>query len=373
MSLDVRADNVIDPRRLAEKGDVLQPEVAAESVGLNYVTDEAAGITRKPRRGGFNYYDPKGKRVEEGDTLGRIRKLAIPPAYTKVWICPDPEGHIQATGRDAKGRKQYRYHERFRAIRDSTKYDHMLEFAAALPMIRSKIDEDMKLPGLPREKVLATIVHLLETTMIRVGNIDYVKQNKSYGLTTLRDRHVEVEGAELRFSFKGKSGKEWKLRVKNRRVARIVKAAQDLPGQHLFQYLDDQGERREVSSTDVNAYLKAISGRNITTKDFRTWTGTVLAALALAEFEAVDSEAAAKKNVRAAIEAVAGRLGNTPTVCRKCYINPEIFNSYFDNSLMLQAKAEAEEELSHVGSLKPEEAAVLAFLHSRLSKETATN
>ena len=352
-----------------DESGVADPRAAAEDAGLNYVSDEMPGLQRKAMRSGFNYFRPDGKRVTDEETLARVRKLAIPPAYTDVWICRDPKGHMQATGRDAKGRKQYRYHERFRAVRDGTKYEHMLDFAAALPAIRRRVNEDLALRGLPRQKVLATIIHLLETTMIRVGNSDYEKQNKSYGLTTLHNRHVAIEGSELRFRFKGKSGKEWKLRVKDRRVARIVKAIQELPGQHLFQYVDDDGERHEVASGDVNAYLKEISGQNITAKDFRTWTGTVLAAMALSEFEAVDSQAAAKRNVRAAIEAVAARLGNTPTVCRKCYIHPEIFNSYLDNSLLLQAKQEAEEELSHIGGLTPEEAAVLAFLHPRLARE----
>ncbi len=352
------SENIVDPRD------------AAETAGLLYVSDEEPGIRRKKSGKGFTYVKPDGSKVEDKATLDRIRALAIPPAYTDVWICSKANGHIQATGRDAKNRKQYRYHPAFREVRESTKYEHMLEFAKGLPAIRKTIDEHMSLRGLPREKVLATVVHLLENTLIRVGNSDYVKQNKSYGLTTLRDPHVTVEGAELRFQFKGKSGKTWKLQVKDRRIARIVKACQDLPGQDLFQYLDDNGEQQSISSADVNAYLKEITGRDITAKDFRTWAGTVLAALALKEFEEFDSEAKAKKNIRAAIEKVSSRLGNTPSICRKCYVHPEVFSSYMDGELLLEIKEEIETELREdLPSLKPEEAAVLTLLQERLSRE----
>lgn len=352
-------------------GTVVDPEEAAQNAGLRYVSDEEPGIERQKRGKGFRYLLPSGKPVSDPATLARIRKLAIPPAYTDVWICARADGHIQATGRDAKGRKQYRYHPLFREIRESTKYDHMLAFAAALPQIRARIDEHLQLRGLPREKVLATVVHLLETTMIRIGNADYAKQNKSFGLTTLRDRHVQVDGSELRFHFKGKSGKMWRLKIKDRRIAKIVKASQDLPGQHLFQYIDDQGLQREVTSSDINAYLREISGSDITAKDFRTWNGTVLAALALSEYEKVDSQAAAKKNVRAAIEAVAARLGNTPTICRKCYVHPEIVESYLSDKLSLEALDSVEEELrGDLARLRPEEALVLAFLQRRLSERT---
>lgn len=354
-----------------QTGTVVDPQEAAEIAGLRYVSDDEPGIKRQKRGKGFRYLGPDGNPVTDRDTLDRIRKLAIPPAYTDVWICATADGHIQATGRDAKGRKQYRYHPRFREVRDSTKYEHMLEFAAALPAIRARVDADMSRRGLPREKVLATIVHLLETTMIRVGNADYAKQNKSYGLTTLKDQHVSVEGSELRFRFKGKSGKLWKLKVKDRRVARIVKSSQDLPGQHLFQYIDDDGVQREVTSGDINAYLKEISGKEITAKDFRTWNGTVLAALALAEYEKFDSAAAAKRNIRSAIEAVAARLGNTPTICRKCYIHPEVFESYLSQSLTLETLECVESELrDELAELRPEEAVVLAFLQRRLSERS---
>ncbi len=347
-------------------GSIVDPQDAAISAGLVYVSDSEPGITRRRAGKGFSYRDPEGRTVKDRETLDRIRSLAIPPAYTDVWICADPNGHIQATGRDARGRKQYRYHPRFREARDSTKYERMLDFAAALPALRARVDEDMSRRGMPREKVLATVVHLLETTMIRVGNADYAKQNKSHGLTTLNDRHVKVDGAQIRFRFKGKSGKEWDLGIRDRRVARIVKASQDLPGQHLFQYLDDEGERRSVTSGDVNAYLREISGTDITAKDFRTWTGTVLAALALAEYEKADSQAAAKRNVREAIEQVSARLGNTPTICRKCYVHPQVIDSYLSDELALEIGEEIAEELDKP-ALRPEERQVLEFLRQRLS------
>ena len=358
---------LLDPSIAAEA--VVDARDAAESAGLIYVSDEEPGIRRRKAGKGFAYTRPGGGKVEDEPTLKRIRKLAIPPAWTDVWICAKPNGHIQATGRDAKGRKQYRYHAAFREVRESTKYEHMLAFAQSLPAIRTKIAEHMALKGLPREKVLATVVHLLETTLIRVGNDDYAKQNKSYGLTTLKDQHVKVNGSELRFQFKGKSGKTWRLQVKDRRIAKIVKACQDLPGQELFQYIDDAGERRDVTSADVNAYLKEITGRDVTAKDFRTWHGTVMAALALQEFLTFDTQAVAKKNIKAAIEHVSSRLGNTPTICRKCYIHPEVLTSYVEGQLLLEIKQEVEQELrDELPSLKPEEAAVLSLLEARLKR-----
>jgi DNA topoisomerase I len=347
----------------------VDPREAAESAGLVYVSDEDRGIRRERKGDGFAYYKANGDPVTDEATLERIRKLAIPPAYVDVWICPKANGHLQATGRDARGRKQYRYHPQFREVRESTKYEHMMDFARALPAIRAKLAGHMALRGLPREKVLATVVHLLETTLIRVGNDDYARDNKSYGLTTLRNPHVKVDGAELRFQFKGKSGKTWRLQVKDRRIAKIVRACQDLPGQRLFQYKDENGEIREVTSADVNAYLKEITGTDITAKDFRTWAGTVMAALALQEFEAFDTKATQKKNLKAAIERVASRLGNTPTICRKCYIHPEVLNAYTEGQLVLQVKKQVEEELREdLASLRPEEAAVLAMLESRLKR-----
>jgi DNA topoisomerase I len=358
------------PADTGEAGTIVDAQEAAENAGLVYVTDDSPGIVRQPYRGKFRYRDARGNVVTDEKTLKRIASLVIPPAYTDVWICAKANGHIQATGRDAKGRKQYRYHPRFREVRDSTKYEHMLDFAKALPGVRERIDADLKKRGLPREKVLAAVVHLLETTMIRIGNADYAKQNKSYGLTTLQDRHVAIDGAELRFNFKGKSGKQWRLKLKDRRIAKIVKASQDLPGQHLFQYVGEDGAQYEVTSNDINAYLREISGTDITAKDFRTWNGTVLAALALSEYEKVDSQAAAKRNVRTAIEAVASRPGNTPTVCRKCYIHPEVFESYLSDELVLEARDAVEKELREdLSRLRPEEAVVLAFLQRRLAQK----
>jgi DNA topoisomerase I len=349
---------------------IVDPRDAAESAGLRYVSDERPGIRRKKSGTGFSYTQPDGSKLIEPDALKRIRALAIPPAWTDVWICPFSDGHIQATGRDAKGRKQYRYHARFREVRESTKYEHVVAFADALSSIRKTVREHMALRGLPREKVLATIVHLLETTLIRVGNDDYAKQNNSYGLTTLKNRHAAVEGNEVRFRFTGKGGKQWSLRVRDRRVAKIIRACQELPGQELLQYIDEQGNCQDVTSTDVNDYLKSITGKDITAKDFRTWAGTVLAAMALSELESFDSAGQAKRNLRNAIEKVSARLGNTPTICRKCYIHPEVLNSYMDGNLVLEIKSQAESELrSAVENLKPEEAAVLALLRGRLAKE----
>jgi DNA topoisomerase-1 len=347
----------------------VDPKEAAESAGLVYVSDEDRGIRRERKGDGWEYFKPNGDRVTDEAVLERIRKLAIPPAYTDVWICTKANGHLQATGRDARGRKQYRYHPQFREIRESTKYERMMGFARTLPAIRATIAEHMARRGLPREKVLATVVHLLETTLIRVGNDDYARENKSYGLTTLRNPHVKVEGAQLRFEFKGKSGKTWKLQVKDRRIANIVRACQELPGQRLFQYHDENGEVREVTSADVNAYLKEITGEDITAKDFRTWAGTVMAALALREFEAFDTQATQKKNIKAAIERVAARLGNTPTICRKCYVHPEVLSAYGEGALLLEVKERAQEELKeNLAELRPEEAAVLAMLEARPSR-----
>ncbi|WP_131118573.1 DNA topoisomerase IB [Lichenihabitans psoromatis] len=349
---------------------VVDPRDAAESAGLWYVTDEDQGIRRQKAGKGFSYRGPDGRKITNTDTLDRIKALAIPPAYTHVWISERADGHIQATGRDAKGRKQYRYHPLFREIRDSAKYEHVTAFADALPHIRDTVRRHMAEKGLSRRKILATIVYLLETTLIRVGNEDYARKNQSYGLTTLLDEHVAVDGAGLHFEFKGKSGKMWRLDVRNKRVAAIVKACHDLPGHHLFQFLDDDKQRHSVGSSDVNSYLREITGRDVTAKDFRTWAGTVLAAMALHEIGIIDSEAKAKKNIRAAIERVSSRLGNTPTICRKCYIHPEILNCYMSGELMLEIKDDIEAELrSDLPKLRPEEAAVLALLESRLKRD----
>lgn len=344
---------------------VTAAQEAAEEVGLRYVSDDGPGIKRLRRGRMFRYVLPSGEPVKDAATLDRIRKLAIPPAYADVWICPRANGHLQASGRDAKGRKQYRYHADFRAVRDGTKYGHLLEFAAALPRIRERVDADMKLRGLPRDKVLATIVHLLETTMIRVGNSRYAEDNKSYGLSTLKTRHVAVEGSELKFRFTGKSGKQWRLSISDRRVARIVRAVQELPGQHLFQYLDLAGETHAVTSGDVNRYLREISESDLTAKDFRTWTGTVLGAVALNEIGPAASATSGARNVKTAVAAVAQILGNTPTVCRKCYVHPEIIEAYLAGELTLRITA-ADRDAGPT-DLAPEERAVLRFLKRRMA------
>jgi len=346
-----------------ESGTIVDPREAARAAGLRYVSDARPGIGRQRRGEAFAYRDAAGKAVTDEATLARIRSLAIPPAYTEVWICPRENGHIQATGRDARGRKQYRYHPRWREVRDGTKYEHMAEFAAALPAIRARVAADLRRKELGREKVLATVVRLLETTLIRVGNDGYARENGSFGLTTLRNRHVAVKGDGMRFAFRGKSGKTWKLGVEDRRIAKVVKACQELPGQELFAWPGSDGALHDVTSGDVNDYLREITGRDITAKDFRTWAGTVMAALALREFEAFDSEAAARRNIRAAIETVAGRLGNTPTVCRKCYVHPDVIEGYMAGEMVREIAQAAERELrEEIEDLRPEEAAVLALL-----------
>jgi DNA topoisomerase-1 len=340
------------------------PKEAAEAAGLRYVSDNRPGIRRRRSGKGFCYVQPDGTRLSDARRLRRIRSLAVPPAWTDVWICPFVDGHIQATGRDARGRKQYRYHPLFRELRESTKYEHLVAFAQALPVIRAKVRQHMSLRGLPREKVLATVVHLLQTTLIRVGNDDYARENKSYGLTTLKQRHAAVEGSEVRFRFTGKGGKQWALRVRDRRIAKVIRSCQELPGQELLQYIDEQGNLQDVTSTDVNAYLREITGEDITAKDFRTWAGTVLAAQVLTEQEAFSSHAQAKRNLRAAIARVAIRLGNTPTICRKCYVHPDVVNSYLDGKLAFHTEiGKLDDELA---GLQPPEAAVLAFLLGRV-------
>ncbi|HEX4504842.1 MAG TPA: DNA topoisomerase IB [Alphaproteobacteria bacterium] len=351
---------------------VLEPAAAARAAGLRYVADHMSGIHRKRAGRAFSYRDAKGEKVTDPVTLARIRKLAIPPAWQDVWICASPNGHLQATGIDARGRKQYRYHANWRAVRDETKYSRMLAFGRALPAIREQVARDLRREGLPREKMLATIVRLLETTLIRVGNREYARENDSFGLTTLRNRHVKVEGGTISFEFRAKSGKMRKLHLKDRTLARIVKRARDLPGYELFQYVDKDGERRSIDSDDVNQYLKEASGADFTAKDFRTWAGTVLAALALREFEAFDSEAAAKRNITQAIEQVASKLGNTASICRKCYVHPALFDAYLDGTLAASLKQEVEATLAEeLEKLPPEEAAVLAFLEHRLAEVAA--
>ncbi len=339
----------------------------ARAGGLRYVSDGKPGITRKRHGRHFLFYDPKGNRILDEAEILRIRRLAIPPAYREVWICPHANGHIQATGLDARGRKQYRYHADWRMVRDATKFNHMLAFGEALPLIRSAVASDMARRGLSREKVLATVVALLEKTLIRVGNEDYARKNQSYGLTTLRDEHVEITGSTLRFRFKGKSNKEWNLKLTDRRIASIVRACADIDGYELFKWVDEFGGVHDVSSGDVNAYLQEITGEAFTAKDFRTWTGTVLAAMALHDYAAFDSQAQAKKNVVVAIERVSKRLGNTPSVCRKCYVHPEIIAAYMDGNLVGQIQGGIDESLLNHG-LREEEVRVLTFLKARLAK-----
>jgi len=339
----------------------------AEDADLRYVNDGDPGIARKRAGKRIVYVLPSGARVTDFRTKARIKSLAIPPAWSDVWICPTAVGHIQATGRDARGRKQYRYHPEWQKSRDETKYNKMTAFAKALPRLRKRLRQHMRRKRLDREKVLATIVMLLEQTLIRVGNKEYARTNGSFGLTTLQDRHVTISKSEMRFKFRGKTGKVWRLAVSDRRIARIVRDCQDLPGQHLFQYEDADG-LHAVTSEDVNAYIREIAGDDISAKDFRTWAGTVLAAVALSEYEAVDSEAAAKRNVRRAIETVAARLGNTPTICRKCYVHPEVLQCYFDGQLAQVMKSKIEKELTQrLGQLSAAEAATLALLHRRLN------
>ena len=319
---------------------------------------------------GFRYVGPDGRAIRNQAELKRIRALAVPPAWTDVWICRDGRGHVQATGRDAKGRKQYRYHASWHTCRGETKFDRMSAFAAALPGIRTRTAADLARPGLPREKVLAAVVQLLEKSLIRVGNEEYARQNRSFGLTTLQDKHVDVRGASLRFEFRGKSGVKHRVDVNDRRLARIVKQCRDLPGQDLFQYIDDDGRRCDVTSGDVNAYLKTITGQNFTAKDFRTWAATVLCATALGELDTAESQAKAKKNVLQAIEAVAGVLGNTRAVCRKSYIHPAVMDAYLGGTTLAtlrQAVKTRRTTARH--ALRPDETAVLRLLESRLEKD----
>jgi DNA topoisomerase I len=345
-------------------------KLAARLAGLRYVEDRRPGITRVRHGQGVGYRGPDGRPICDGETLTRIRSLAVPPAWRNVWICPDANGHLQATGRDAKGRKQYRYHPRWREVRDGNKYERMIAFGRALPLIRKRVQKDLARPGLPREKILATVARLLEVTLIRVGNEEYAKQNESFGLATMRNRHVRVNGSALRFQFRGKSGVLHAVDLEDRRLARIVRRSRDLPGYELFQYVDADGDRRTIDAADVNAYLKSIAGDEFTAKDFRTWAGTVLAARALREVAAFGSKAQAKRNVLRAVEAVAKRLGNTTAVCRKCYIHPEVVNAYFDGTLAASLNRKAGLELrSNMRDLSPEEAAVLALLHRGLEQD----
>ena len=347
------------------------PLTSAKAAGLRYTTDAKPGIRRKRNGSGFVYIGVGGRPVRDRAELARIRSLVIPPAWKDVWICPDPRGHLQATGRDARGRKQYRYHRRWREVRDETKYDRLIGFAQALPVIRRRSSHDLRRRGLPREKVLATVVQLLEKTLIRVGNDEYVRQNRSFGLTTLRDGHVDVNGGRVRFTFRGKSGVAHDVDFTDRRLARIVRQCRDLPGYELFQYVDDDGKRQTVGSEEVNAYLKEVSGQEYTSKDFRTWAGTVLAADLLRTGEPFDTDSQAKKNIVRAVECVAQRLGNTKAVCRKCYIHPAVFESYLDRTMLKSAAQRLKRGArrnSGQHALNDSELAVLNLLQRKLAK-----
>lgn len=320
------------------------PYESARIAGLRYVSDDMQGITRRRSGSGFAYFDPDGRLIRDRDTLGRIRSLVIPPAWTNVWICPIASGHLQGVGLDARGRKQYRYHPLYRKVRDATKFTRMIAFGLALPKIRARVNEDLKLAGLPRDKVLATIAALLEETCIRIGNEEYRKQNESFGLTTLRSRHVQMNGPKLRFHFKGKSGQMHDIELTDRKLARIVRMCQCIPGQELFQYMDDEGQPAKVTSENVNAYLREITGEDFTAKDFRTWNGTREALIALNAMGAAESQSQAKKNIVEAVKTTAQRLDNRPAACRKYYIHPAVLESYTDGSLFgYVGNAETEE------------------------------
>ena len=344
---------------------------AAEDAGLRYVSDEQPGFSRQRNGEEFDYFDTKENPIRDEQRLLRIKRLAIPPAWRDVWICPSPNGHIQAIGRDARGRKQYRYHERWREARDEKKYDRMIVFGKALPKIRKRVERDLARSGLPREKVLATVVQLLERSLIRVGNEEYARANKSFGLTTMQDRHVDVKGSKLRFRFRGKSGREHEVDVTDRRIAKIVSKLQDLPGQSLFQYIDDEGNVGEISSQDVNDYLRQITGEDFTAKDFRTWAGTVLAAVALGAAGISETKKQAKANIKHAIGAVAEVLGNTVTVCRQCYVHPAVLEAYLKGNSINGFKPNSLEEFERKGiDLVSAQAAVLRFLQNSSSEKS---
>ena len=330
--------------------DVLPPD-------LHYVDDTLPGITRKRLRGTFRYFAPDGKRIVDQDEIQRINALSVPPAYVDVWICADPRGHLQATGRDARGRKQYRYHARWREVRDASKYSRLQAFGLALPKLRKQLETRLAAPGFSRDKVMATVITLLDATLIRVGNTQYAKDNRSYGLTTLRSRHVDVSGTTITFQFRGKSGVEHQISVKDRRLARIIKRCLEIPGQNLFQYLDEDGVRHSITSSDVNAYLKTLTGADFTAKDYRTWAGSALALAVLRELH-WEPESDAKRHVVDMVKNVAKQLGNTPAVCRKCYIHPAVLEGF-----MLGALAQLPKPRVRKG-LKAEEVGLAMFLDS---------
>ena len=345
---------------------------AAEEAGLRYVSDDRPGYTRKAKGEDFDWLDADGEPIRDEQRLLRIKRLAIPPAWTEVWVSPLANGHIQATGRDARSRKQYVYHDRWREVRDENKYDRIISFGKTLPKIRRRIARDLKLPGLPRNKVLATVVQLLERTFIRIGNEEYARENKSFGLTTMKDRHVEIKGAKLRFRFRGKSGREHEVDVTDGRIANIISKLQDLPGQDLFQYVDHEGKVRDITSQDVNEYLREITGEDFSAKDFRTWAGTVLTAIALNAQEQFETPKQAKSNINTAIKAVAKILGNTPAICRKCYVHPAVLENYLDQKSIDGLKQTTEDALKKEDvDPRSSEAAILKFLKSRLTKKAA--
>lgn len=357
---------IADPKIVAGSVD------AAEEAGLRYVSDSKPGYTRRPQGDDFEYFDTEGKPIRDEQRLLRIKRIAIPPAWRKAWICPSPNGHIQATGCDARGRKQYRYHDRWREMRDENKYEKTALFGAALPKIRKRVKSDLELPGMPRNKVIGTVVQLLERTLIRVGNEEYARENKSFGLTTMRDRHVDVRGSKLRFRFRGKSGREHEVDLTDRRTAKIVSQLQDIPGQDLFQYVDGEGEVCELTSQDVNDYLREITGEDFTAKDFRTWAGTVLTAIALNAQERFETKKQAEVNIKAAISAVAKILGNTPAICRKCYVHPAVLEAYLDGNSIEGLKQITEAALEKKDAdFRAGEAAVLKFLQARLGQKAA--
>jgi DNA topoisomerase-1 len=353
-------------REAATSAPAAEPAVSASVAGLHYVDDTTmSGIRRIGKR---RYVDSRGRRVSRRDVLARIAALAVPPAWRDVWICPDALGHLQATGRDARGRKQYRYHPRWRQVRDEVKYGRLLAFAKALPGIHERTAADLRRQGLPREKVLAAVVQLLEKTLIRVGNDEYARDNDSYGLTTFHDRHAKVFGDSVRFEFRGKSGIKHSVDLHDARLARIVRRCQELPGHTLFQYLDGERRRQTVGSADVNGYLRSISGADFTAKDFRTWAGTVLAARALAEVASFTSQRQARRNILRAIESVAGRLGNTTAVCRKSYIHPALLDAYMDGEKVAPVASAARNGAT---ALAPIEAAVVRIIRRRIQAPSA--
>jgi len=347
---------------------ISDPVKAAKAGGLRYVSDDRPGIQRRRCGKGFTYWKANGDRLQDEQEIERIKSLAIPPAYEEVWICPYSNGHIQATGRDAKGRKQYRYHPQWRLIRDQTKFNRMVMFSQALPEIRQRVKQDLSRRGLPKEKVLAAVVSLMERTQIRIGNEEYARTNQSYGLTTLEDEHVDITGSKLCFHFRGKSGVEHEIELRDRRLAKIVKQCQDLPGQELFQYLDENGKQQTISSTDVNDYLREIAGEDFTAKDFRTWAGTVLAASELAVMEAVTSKTAVKKQITQAIKAVAEQLGNRPATCRKYYVHPAILKAHEQKSLAPTMEKYADTKCKDDCELQPEEIAVVTVLEEQVKQ-----